>query len=706
MNRFSLIFFLSILLTVIAEAQGATTEDNLSNILTLEKYVVTANRTPTDVANVSQSIDVIEEDDIDMVVASFGTDLLKKTASVDVIQYPGGTSGVSLRGFRPEFNNETNPHTLLLLNGRPVSSSMGNIPTNNIERIEVLKGPASAIYGPSAMGGVVNIITKKSSGVFRGSVFAAYGSYQTTEAGVSVGGNLTDKLSFDMSLDWIDRGEDYKIGDGDSYEVGYNNGDTYLNTGFTRMNGLARLGYEFNSKWKLDFSYDFSDQTDTGVPGPLSEQKYNVADLSIRDLMRQGFSLDLDGATESHHISSKIYYNYLDSFTTYSMECYSSSYQGRTNWKEIIEWGVQAGDFWHLISISDLAFGLDYGYQEENNVSKKADGSVRTYYKPDYNRTKSGIYAESMTRFMDENLILNFGGRFDQIETEVESSTYEGTTYQYSGGTQSFEQFSPRVGLVWKMAPGWRLHTSLGTAFIAPDSEQVAGYYESEYSSYYKISQGNADLNPETSVTFDLGLEYRNSILTVDVTYFTTKVDDCIVSFNTGETEEAGEDGKERRIYTYINADSQDMNGLEFTGTVAVSEIFQSISGDLEFVFNGTYMDEAEVESSGVVEPVKNIAEFKGNFSLNYRKGPFSTHFNARYNGNRWDKDYTYDDYYGGDWYEFPDYWVYDWSVSYRFREVHKLSLLVDNLFDTYYYEKLDYPQEGRNFTLRYDYEF
>ena len=686
---------------------GAVGSGEREGLVELEAYVVTANRTPMDIANVSQSIDVIPSRDIEMVASSFGSDLLKKTGSVDVIQYPGGTSGVSLRGFRPEYSNETNPHTLLLINGRPVSSSLGNIPTNNIERIEVLKGPASAMYGPSAMGGVVNIITKQSSGDIHGAAFLSYGTFKTFETGISLGGNLTGKLDFDVSVDWIDRGDDYDFGDGDDYEVGADGGHTYQNTEFTRMNGLTRLGYAFNERWSADLTYDFSDQRDTGVPGALSKQKYEAANPCIRDLSSQGFSLDLDGKLESHHLSSKAYYNYLDSFSTYSIDSYSSSYRGRTNLKEITEWGVQLHDFWSVLENSDLVFGLDYGYQEENNLSRNADGSVRTYYRPDYERIETGAYVESITSFLGESLIFNLGGRLDRIETEVEASTYEGTTYMFEGGTQDFDQFSPRVGLVWKISPTWRLHSSVGTAFIAPDSREVAGYYKSEYSTYYKLSQGNKSLNPETSVTWDVGVEYSNSSMNLDLTYFMTNVDDRIVEINTGEIEPAGEDGKERRIYTFVNADSQEMSGLEFTGTLKLNAMMGNpLPGDLDFTFNGTYIDKAEVDTGGLVEPVKNIADWKTNLTLKYRYGSFSTHFNARYNGNRWDEDYTYDDYYGGGGYEYPDYWVYDWSISWNFNDTHRLTLLIDNLCDTYYYEKLDYPQEGRTFTLRYNYEF
>jgi len=675
-------------------------------VVDLPAQVVTAHRTPVEASRVAQSVDIVTADDIELTHATFGTDLLKSTSSVDVIQYPGGTSGVSVRGFRPQYGNETNPRVLLLIDGRPVSTSLGNLPTSNIERIEVLKGPASALYGASAMGGVINVITRKSTGELSGSAFVGYGSYETYEAGLRLGGGLTEQLDFDFSLDWIDRGDDYQFGDGDAYETGANGSGTYENTEFSRLNGSARLGYRFNDDWKLNVNYDFSDQDDTGMPGPLSEQKFDAADPSTRDFLRQGGSVDLTGQVEDHRLTGQLYFNDMDGLQVYSPDAASSYYRGRRTDTDIQEWGAQLQDFWSFTEQNDLLLGFDFMNQEEAHVARDSSGAVVSYYVPNYSRDKYGLYAESLNRYLDDTLILNLGGRYDWISTTVEASDYEQTSYQYAGGTDDFDQFSPRAGIVWKFTPGWRLHGSVGTAFIAPDAREVAGYYESEYSSYYRVSRGNENLDPETSVTWDAGLEYANTFLTLDATFFHTKVDDRIVNVDTGETEPAGSDGKERRLYTYVNAESQKMQGVELTSRFSIDSLVDAIPGTLDFTANLTWMDEATVYLEAGTEPVKNVAEWKGNLALDYGIRGFSTRFNARYNGNRWDKDYTYDDNYGGDWYEYPSYWVFDWSFAYRIDEHHKVSLYLNNLSDAYYYEKLDYPLEGRNASVRYTYSY
>ena len=124
-------------------------------------------------------------------VAADLTDVLKKNAGVDVVQYTGALSGIGIRGFRPQFSG-INKRSLLLIDGRP--SGVTNLATlllDNVERIEVLKGAASAVYGSSAMGGVVNVITRQSRGQDRRRrARLGGGSFGTSEFAGRAGGSV------------------------------------------------------------------------------------------------------------------------------------------------------------------------------------------------------------------------------------------------------------------------------------------------------------------------------------------------------------------------------------------------------------------------------------------------------------------------------------------------------------------------------------
>src|SRR5690606_7817217 len=141
----------------------------------------------------------------------FVTDMLKKNASVDVIQYPGGLSGIGLRGFRPQFSG-VNQRVLMLVDGRPAgATNVGAVASAGLHRVEVLKGSASAIYGASAMGGVVNFITRKSEDDIGGNLAAGYGSFDNTRVSGNVGGAISDNVSFDLGLTHQAQRQDFRI---------------------------------------------------------------------------------------------------------------------------------------------------------------------------------------------------------------------------------------------------------------------------------------------------------------------------------------------------------------------------------------------------------------------------------------------------------------------------------------------------------------
>jgi outer membrane receptor for ferrienterochelin and colicin len=135
-----------------------------------EAVIVTAARVETRKRETPMSVDVIDRTDLERTVAADLTDALKKNAGVDVIQYSGALSGIGIRGFRPQTSG-INKRSLLLVDGRPSGiTNLATLMLDDVERIEVLQGPASAVYGSSAMGGVVNVITRQSRGKIGGAV--------------------------------------------------------------------------------------------------------------------------------------------------------------------------------------------------------------------------------------------------------------------------------------------------------------------------------------------------------------------------------------------------------------------------------------------------------------------------------------------------------------------------------------------------------
>ena len=179
MPKFSTVLIASVAFVAPCLAQTAATPSASDEVVGLATYAVTANRTLQPLADIPQRIELITGAILAETQTNTLSDVLKKNASVDVIQYPSGLSGVGLRGFRPDYSG-VSQHVLVLVDGHPTGATgLGSMSALNIERVEVLKGPASSLYGSSAMGGVINIITKRSSGAVSGFAQDGYVSLVT-----------------------------------------------------------------------------------------------------------------------------------------------------------------------------------------------------------------------------------------------------------------------------------------------------------------------------------------------------------------------------------------------------------------------------------------------------------------------------------------------------------------------------------------------
>ena len=157
----------------------------------LDPVAVTASRQSQSIADVLADVTVIGADEIARAGAQSLAELLAHQPGVEIVQNggPGAVSGVFLRG-------ANSAHTLVLIDGmRVASSSAGTtsleaIPLAQIERIEILRGPASSLYGADAIGGVIQVFTRRGSGAVSGNASAGYGTYGTWQVNGGAGGGV------------------------------------------------------------------------------------------------------------------------------------------------------------------------------------------------------------------------------------------------------------------------------------------------------------------------------------------------------------------------------------------------------------------------------------------------------------------------------------------------------------------------------------
>ncbi|MDP2246676.1 MAG: TonB-dependent receptor plug domain-containing protein, partial [Nitrosomonadales bacterium] len=191
---------------------------------TTKDVIVTASRIEQPRESVIADVSVITRDEIERAGQSTFLELLQTQPGVEITTNGGAgkTSGIFLRG-------TNSSHVLILLDGLRIDSAtagtttLENLPLAQIEKIEILRGPASTLYGQDAIGGVIQIFTKRGDGAPRFSAGIGYGTYDTKTADASVSGSVAD-TSFALSASsYVTRGfsayktKDPNLDDRDGY---------------------------------------------------------------------------------------------------------------------------------------------------------------------------------------------------------------------------------------------------------------------------------------------------------------------------------------------------------------------------------------------------------------------------------------------------------------------------------------------------------
>lgn len=677
-----------------AYAQSSDVADESDRI---ETIVVTASRREQSLDDIAASMEVIKSTAFETTSGAYLTDIIKKNASVDVIEYPGGLSGVGLRGFRPQFSG-VNQRVLVLVDGRPSgATSLANISRAGVDRVEILKGSASAVYGPSGMGGVVNVISRRREGDLEGNVSTRLGSFDTVELAGDVGGALNDRISFDVGALQRKQGDNYKLGHGGrtfgSFVQG--NGAERDNTAYNTRSYFARGAVELAPGWEAQLRFLGYDGVDLQTPGSESSGVSNQSDKVESNL---GGDFSLTGQVGDHSLLALIY-------TTHEDYALTRKPVGRTPYRSSARdtsfRGVQLQDNWQINDGLDVALGLDWGRIENESQSYTSSGQQRGSYSPYFNRRNVGVFADLTAWLLDERLIVSVGGRFDRIESELEETPLRPDV---KPGSSSFDTFNPRLSAVLRTGADspFRVHASLGTGFISPEANQVAGLYENLVSGQLRIVRGNNDLRPEESLSFDVGFGYESNLLGLDLTYFRIDVDDRVESIITIHTDEL-------RETTYINTLGSLAEGLEATAQFDFGALGGARPGSWTGDVTATHYFTREQELATGSIPIRNVAKFKVNFSGGYSGERVAVRLNGRHVQEMFDTDFSRGRIFtggAGGRYEYPDFLVFDLYARWDLAPSHRLSLQVDNLEDDYYFEKGDYPFAGRSYYLAYRYGF
>ena len=684
--------FLIVLFIVVLTPFWSWGAENMSKREKMDDLVVTATKSEQSKDEIPSVVNIISSADLEMTNERDLTGILKKNSSVDIIEYPGALSGISIRGFRPEYSGITK-HTLILIDGKPSgATNLATILKDNVARIEVLKGPSSSLYGAESMGGVVNVITKKSKGKLTTSLTGGYGSFDRYYTNFTSGGKLHDKFDFDISVSKEGRGDFSQGGeDVEKAEIPQNNldSDTRENTETDERSITARMGSSLTDALRLDFTVsNYYGEIET--PGGIYKVPPATSDKELENY-RYDFSLGY--GVKDHDIAFSLYSASEDSYyikKPKSEPAYKNSLS-TTEWM-----GCQLNDTWHY-NDNDVTFGVDYQKIDQDGKGFNPDGSRKAPYKPNNSRTNIGAFVDGFMTFMDDHFILNAGVRFDNFKLKMTRTPYMES--DYSTELQNFNVWSPRLGVKYFFPQSkiLQFHSTIGTAFVPPTAYQIAGDYE-----YFgDIIQGNKDIDPEKSMTWDAGLTVKQMEkgYRVDLTYFSTRVEDKIVEYLKDEA---------ANIRSYRNSDKAEIKGIEWELSYDFG-VLMDLQSVVELYCNGTFLIESEEYNDGEWKDIQNVSGTKYNVGILVDNNQWFGRLSLRHIGSMKDTDWDDIDNDGekkGDVISYGDFDIFDVSVGVSFLDHHKISLNIDNIMDTYYYEKGGYPLDGRNFYAQYTLTF
>jgi vitamin B12 transporter len=642
----------------------------------VESLVVTGRRTEARLSETPQKIEVVDAKDIERSVAADITDVLKKNAGVEVVQYSGVLSGIGIRGFRPETSG-LNKRSLLLIDGRPSGvTNLSTLTLDNVERIEVLKGPASSIYGASAMGGVVNVITRQSRGPLTGGGRVAFGRYNTSELAGHAGGSIWPRVDFDVNATAFNQRDDFRMG----------NGVVRPATSHKSYDGSARAGFDLAPAWRADARVSLYRGKDINTPGDVFA---GLTSQGRKDLERTAADLRVSGQLGRHLVSSTFYTadeqgHTLNVTTTNPLDLPFLPY---LTFENALGWtGVQVRDAWSWSSTNSLLVGVDVEHATSESKSYARTGAPQAPFSADNRKNTVGVYAENTLRLHDGRTVLSAGGRIDRISVETVDTPFK---TNFTPSTTSFTVFNPSVGVKQQVVAGVRVHGTIGRAFVPADAGALTGYTTNIVAGRTQINQGNPDLKPEHSVSGDVGVEVMTASTLLDVTYFRTSVKDRVVS----NVLISNPPPPDPIVLTTVNTLASRISGMEM-------DVAHRLTRSVSLFTNVThYFSRREQLPTTGERNILNVADDTVRAGFDFDRGALSSRLAARYVRGRQDQDFNVA---GSPVVDYPDFVVVDVSALYRVRPQHAVLVSVNNLLDQYYYEKKGYPLQGVGVTLKY----
>jgi len=640
---------------------AAHAEQNLGEI------VVTATRTERRADEVPASVSVITAQDIARQRPAVIGDLLRNIEGVDVANTAslGGAESVMLRGIGGSFGGSTSQ---VLLDGMPLESpitgihyGMKTLAVQDVERIEIVRGPASALYGPSAVGGVVNLMSKRWQGAPGAEVQIGGGSHGSTLVGAAAGG-ASEVADIRLSV------SDYRT---DGY-VAQPEPDRWGTKDLGPRDGKDKKialtgGLRPSENQEITFGIRNSDIESAwlgGHPNYRIHTRLESYDLGYR--AEVGDWAVLKARYRKSRQKARAFFD-ADAYMA-DGDLSLAEFDNRIDSNDSVD--LQAD--LRLAQNNLLSLGYSYGRGKYTTTADYTGAFLGMPAERSESKSElTGLFIQDEHRF-SEALSVLLGGRWDHYRFFGDSRDGVAT-----GKNSSDNVFNPRVGARYHLTEAASVYATAGTAYV-PALNSL------------KFRSGgvwldNAGLKPETSATYEVGANYRQGPLTSRAAIYHTDYTDKIEVITVGAQRQ------------FSNVSKVAVNGLELAMEAKLA------SGWHPYV-NYTYTDSRIKQNPGDLltegKRLQRVSPHKLNLGVSYAP---SDSWYGRISG-RHVAAYYFNDQNTADARN-PGHFVADMKFGVNlpaggFARKLELSLAINNLFDKRYGEQQYEYLDGRNVWL------
>ena len=533
------LFVVSSLYCIAIEAQTSIDSSLLQDV---EEIVVTATRTSTKIENLPMNIDVVGKRQIEE---------NQPLSPVEALQYVPGITRQSDGGLAstPIIRGLSRERAPILIDGNPFVGgrirSYTLVDPFQIERIEVVKGPASAFWGSDAVSGLVNVVTRKAENGFGKEMkigASVYGGYQS----------VADFYRGRLEIEGRGNGFDFLVGGGIR-----NAGNTMTpdgeieNSQFESTNFDFNIGYSWAANHRLEVSGKYFKNENVGFPGGLGAPGPPRVTRRFDPDTQTGINLAYDGTNISDKIESigaRVFFKeqnlHIDQITRIPFPM-TSNVNRRIHVMLDVDVPFMGGRFWATLKQNEnarLTLGVDY--LREHRIGTHRDLNIQifnpmgamvneinmpyTQIQPDSYSNSLGIFAIEELH-LSEKLDLLIAARFDNVSTNIESEPFGippiASIYNDDNTSDSDVAVTGSLGLKYRATNELSFTANLANSFRGTDL----------FSKYHftAVGQGflvpNPDLDPERGVFYEIGGKYKSNGFSLEANFFQNNLSNLFV---------------------------------------------------------------------------------------------------------------------------------------------------------------------------------